>query len=709
VKVWYTASELEELALPTLKLKRRGISYQAQRDGWKSRTVKAKGAGRPKVEYHVDSLPAAAQSALTVAAANVTPTEIAVPDSDTRRLKKSQRDVLEARLVLLQYVNQQVLLARVTVNAAIDELVETVNAGVADAELLHFARVANARGEKLSRRSLFRWRKQAEAGQVALAPKPMPEADVPEWADALIQLWGTPSQPSLSQCVEALQAELPAGKAPSYDQARRFKARLDAISLNKGRMGPRELKSMKAYVKRSVDDLWPTAIYSSDGHTADFEVAHPKHGRPFRPEITSIIDIYTRRLVGWSAGLAEATWGTLDAMRHAFTTAGVCTIWYVDRGKGFNNDRFDNQVTGFLSRFGITKTNSLPYNSQARGVIERVHQSLWIREGRTLPTYVGRDMDREAAHRAHKLTRREVAEKGGSSILMTWSDFLAWAQAAVDSYNARPHSALGKIRDAITGRNRHMSPDEAWSKALQTGFEADVVDAGDHDLFRPYERRKVSRALISLFGHEYFAAELEPWHGEEVLVGYDIHDGATVYVRTLDHQFICTAERDAHARPYMPASMLERAADLRAKGRLNRLGRQIEEVQAERDGMLLDYQPATPVQIAMPAEQIEAARAKLAQLEQPRQPVAPANSNGVPNFQDGMAGNLEFITWLMANPHEVNEQRLQLVRSDLRRRTARMYMEAVRFDIEAVERFVAEHTNTLGKQEEVTRYAASVL
>jgi putative transposase len=652
-------------------------------------------------------LPAAARKALP-SDTNLTLAEAPVFGDDTRFLSKSEREKVEARLVLLGHIDRLILLGGLTVNEAVDQLVAEVLSGTATPEILQFAKIANARRGLLSRRTVFRWRTAAKAGQTALAPRPMPVAEVPAWAEPLMQLYRTPQKPSLAQCVERLHAEL-GNSAPSYDQARRFMKGLDALTKAKGRMGPRELKSLRWYRKRSVEELRPTAVYCSDGHTADFEVVHPKHGRPFRPEITTIIDVFTRRVVGWSAGLAEATWGTLDAMRHAFTTAGVCDIWYVDRGRGFNNEAFDDEVGGYLARIGVTKTNSLPYNSQARGVIERLHQSLWIREGRLLPTYVGRDMDREAAQKVHKRTRKEVASTGGSSLLMAWQDFLAWAQEAVERYNARPHTALPKIRDHATGRQRHMAPAEAWARAVRDGFEADVIDVSNDDLFRPYERRKVARALVSLFGNEYFAPELEQLHGEEVLVGYDIHDAQTVWVRTLDHRFVCTAKWNGHATAYFPISVRERADELRAKGRKARLERKIEEVEAERDGRLIEFRPAEPAPLPMPPDEIEAAQRELVRIQQPRQSAALATISGQPNFRDDFEGDLQFIGWLMANPGQVTPPRLKQVREILRSAGARPLMQAYGFDIEAAERFLAEQSNTLGNYEEATRHAASVL
>src|SRR5690606_2895464 len=124
--------------------------------------------------------------------------------------------------------------------------------------------------------------------------------------------------------------------------------------------------------------------------------------------ITTVLDIATRRAVGWSAGLAESTWAVLDALRHACLTGGIPAIFYVDNGSGYKNAAMSAEATGFLARIQSTLTHSLPYNSQARGIEERSHKSIWVRGAKELPTYMGQDMDREAKQKAYKITRADL-------------------------------------------------------------------------------------------------------------------------------------------------------------------------------------------------------------------------------------------------------------------------------------------------------------
>ncbi|MBF0095658.1 MAG: hypothetical protein HQL34_14070, partial [Alphaproteobacteria bacterium] len=156
--------------------------------------------------------------------------------------------------------------------------------------------------------SLYRWigDRTAASSPAALAPKAVPEADIPVWASAFITLYQRPTQPGIAEVLDDKNWPTDVAK-PSYDQARRLVKSMDAVSRNMGRMGLRALRAFKAFRARDVSKLWPGAAFIGDGHTFKREVAHPVSGRPMRPEVTVILDIFTRKWVGWSLDLAENT------------------------------------------------------------------------------------------------------------------------------------------------------------------------------------------------------------------------------------------------------------------------------------------------------------------------------------------------------------------------------------------------------------------
>jgi len=245
-------------------------------------------------------------------------------------------------------------------------------------------------------------------------------------------------------------------------------------------------------------------------------------------------------------------------------------------------------ATGLMARLGIEMKNSLPYNSQARGVIEKLHQTIWVNAAKEVPGYMGKDMDRQAKLNVFKLSRKAIAKPGETNVmpLMGWPVFVEFCKEKVDEYNNRPHRSLVKITDPTTGRRRHMTPNEAWALAEAKGFAPHTVqDDEARPLFRPQVLRTVRRCELELFGNRYFARALEEFHTDQLRVGYDIHDPAKVWVYDPDGRFICTAELDANKRDYMPKSVIQQAREKRAAGREKRIENKLVEVREELYGV----------------------------------------------------------------------------------------------------------------------------
>lgn len=572
----------------------------------------------------------------------------------TSALKDWQRDTAQARAAICAEVQR--LAQVVSTERAIRTVIDLAEQGRLSEHLQQLVPVANAKAGQsrtLSRTSIFRWLKDSEGGIAKLAPKQRDNSPIPAWAPYLLSLKQRPQGSSIKWALEKLPDILPAGiEVPSRWAADRFLKKMSNTDVQRGRMGSREIKNIRPFVRRDTSQMWPGDAYTADGHTLDAEVAHPAHGKAFRPEITTVLDIATRKAVGWSAGLAESTWSVLDAHRHAVLTHGIESIFYVDNGSGFKNAAMSHESTGFMARLGITLTHSLPYNSQARGIIERSHQSIWVRGAKELPTYMGADMDREAKQKAFKITRADLKAVGTSALLMPWNEFIQWCQAQVDAYNNRPHSALPKIRDENTGKRRNQTPNEAWAAAIAEGWEPTTVEQHEaDDLFRPYKEAKTTRAEVRLFGNLYFHPALEHYHGETVRVGYDIHDASRVWVRNQAGQLICVAEFEANKRSYFPQSFLDQAAQKRALGRIKRAQAKIDEAEEELNPtQLLEYQPA----IELPSMDLRQLDAALRTTDAERIEAAnvielPKAKAERPNF-DTDAGKYR---WLMRNQEQV--------------------------------------------------------
>ena len=215
----------------------------------------------------------------------------------------------------------------------------------------------------------------------------------------------------------------------------------------------------------------------------------------------------------------------------------------------------------------------------------------WDVVAKGFKTYMGKDMDRMAAQRVHKVTRKELNQFGTSKTLPTWKEFIEAVNDYVDEYNNRPQSSLPKTADPETGKIRHMTPNEMWEFAIEENeFEPIVVTADEaDDLFRPYEIRTVQRCMLSLHSNSYFAIELEQYNGDRVAVGYDMHDPSQTWIREIERtrdgeelgRLICIAKFEGNKQRYIPLSMERKASETRAKGRKKLLDGHLAEVEQE--------------------------------------------------------------------------------------------------------------------------------
>ncbi|MDR6952646.1 putative transposase [Ancylobacter sp. 3268] len=679
-----------------LNVEKRSAERRAKEGNWPYREVRVKG-GRKRL-YSRDTLPPEVRSridAQAIVSTKTAETTRQIATINTTTLTARQRQVMEARAALLLEIDRRAAFGGLSITAAVRSLVDDSAAGRLDATLSAAVAVANDRsgGEpRVKERILFQWRSARTAGGIAaLAPIPTKTAqDLPKWFGEFLPYYARPQKPTIARALTSWSKDTPGAELPSYQQVRRALDKLGVIDRMRGREGAQALKARQAYTARDASDLLPTSVYLADGKTFDAEIAHPIHGQPFRPELTTIVDAHTRRIVGFSAALDESAVAVTDALRVACVHSGIPAIFYTDRGPGYVNDAMDAPMTGLLGRLGITPMRALPYNSQAKGIVERLNHE-WSHLARDFATYISRDMDREAKKAAHHATRRELAVSGTSRLLPSWEDFLVACRAAIDAYNDRPHRGLPRTVDPVTGGRRHMSPAEAWEAAFARGFEAILVTPGEsEDLFRPWVIRRARRALIEWLGNSYFAPELEAVEGEDVIVAYDIHDAARVWVRSInvdangDRQpgpLLAVAAFEGHKTRYVPLSAEQAALEKRAAARRRRLQGHMDIVDQELRPTLLLEGPA-------PIDHLDLPYPLSIDDERDMVPVrVEAPSSARPIFQD----DVQFARWLLTNPGSATEQDIAFVRSELLGSTAaREELRLAGIDLDALRDLMRE-------------------
>lgn len=588
IETTYSAQDLARL----LGVSDRWIQLRAKREGWQALPRAGRGGGKLWV---VSSMPAEIRdrlaSALLRQPAAITEesTACASIGSNIRApigtagngpaLSDRERAIVTARLAFCRELDR--IAPLVGKKAAVAHLVTSSRMGELSPVLTEQLAVAFARrrGDSLTTRTLYRWYADYLAGgEAALAPK-RTAAKAPAWASEFLFHYQKPQHPTVALAHAELcramrqRGELP----PSVHACRRLLAKMSQPEREAGRATGNALLKLRPYQRRDTSELWPTDVYTADGTTFDAEVLHPDHGQPFKPEITAILDVATRRCVGISVALSESALTVLDALRMACCYGGVPALFYSDGGPGYVNRLLLDDRTGMMTRLGITPTNAIPGRPQGKGLMERAVKTLWVRAAQGLTSYTGALMDGDAAHRNFKLSRAAL-KTGKRAVLPSWEEFKRHILARVEEYNTTPHRGLPRYRDA-QGRLRHYSPEEYWQTFTARGFTPVRVPQGmEAELFMPGARRVTRNGWLQFYSGRYYAPELAEFHGEAVEVRYDIWDAGRVWCWTLDGRPICEATLEGNSRPYFEQSRVEAAREKRARAQVKRLDAKLQRV-----------------------------------------------------------------------------------------------------------------------------------
>lgn len=607
---WYSAQHLA--GLPGMPGDVTAVLRRAKKNLWAARN-KLRGKG---LEYPLSALPHETQEVLIARLiqrpalglqAPAVPATSDEQDPGTDTLTDQQREIGAARASIVAEVKR--IGAVVGMNRAIGQVIALAAAGTLPASLQQLVPVANARrgsARSLSRRTLYRWLGGAARG-AGLAPKaPGLDYRLPEDVAAVLALHRQPNKPPLLWCAkEVARTRGRDEHLALYHRAARYKGKLPRSVFHVGRHTGAALAALRPFRRREFLSLAPNDVWVGDGHAAKLSVAHPITGSRFAPEVTLIMDVATRCVMGWSVALSENCLAVADALRHAVATNGEPLLYYSDGGGGQTNKMLDAPITGTLGALGIHHEVGRPGNPQARGVIERAWQTILIPLARRFPTFRGQGADREtlrkvtidvdrALRAAKRAERGERAEHGAVTALPArlpgWQQFIDALDAEIALYNAtHRHRSLPKL----DGR-RHATPAEyRAARLVETGVEIRRPAGAElAALFMPAIVRRAKRGEVRLFNGIYFHRDLMLVADEDVQVCYDIHDASRVWVKRITGELIAEAVLDGNRDGYMPKPLIERLRGQRAQRRMGRLQGQVAEVQAELRGNVLPAAPA---------------------------------------------------------------------------------------------------------------------
>ena len=545
---------------------------------------------------------------------------VAMYQSAFLNLTQSQKEVADARLVLVRAVLRLADALGVSAKTACVQVVEVVNGGgvgfggvmphptIDWDRVFQAALIANARknnNRTLSVPSLMRWIKAFRESHsmsefmVKLSPKP-PQSQTPldglPWIGAFLSFYRKPNKPTTVMAYDEFRAwwleekQGDTANLPSFSTVQRVVKRLPEIVKQVGRKTGSELRQVMPYIERDWSGLKPNDVWIGDGHSFKARVAHPVHGNPFKPEVTMIIDGHTRLIVGWAVSLAENTLAVADALRFGVQTWGCPLIYYSDNGAGQTAKVLDDAEIGILERLGVSHHTGVAGNPQGRGIIERLWQSTLIPLAKTYATYLGADADQRVMQKHYReLNSAAKAWNAGRELTVkqakrhaempSFKQFLADVEKCVAKYNEEHrHSGLPR-----NGHGQHWTPFGYYKRRCEElRFLPDYVpDLELNSLFMPSVQRTVNRCLIRWLDNSYFSLALAPYHGEKVVIRYDIHDGKQVQVWSKDGKFICIAQFEGNKVAAFAESAIENAQRKRTERRIKHLEEQKALAEAE--------------------------------------------------------------------------------------------------------------------------------
>lgn len=523
-------------------------------------------------------------------------------------LAKWQVEVATARAALIEECERLAGAGAVHISQAEKILVEHARTGALAPVLADLARLANARrgknGRTLSLARLSAWRQKA---RLALTPSERIERLAPggrgkKWtltADvaAALAKYRQPNKPALRWCVGEIAGEKSGPVFNSlYARCRRELKKLPKPIFYAGRHSGAALKALQPFRRREFLSLEPNDVWVGDGHGAKLRIAHPETGNPFVPEVTVIVDVPTRYVVGWSVALSENCLAVSDALRHAVSRNGIPLVYYSDGGAGQTAKMLDAPLTGILGGLGIQHEVGRPGNPQARGVIERLWQTILIPLARRFATYQGKGADRETLRKVSiEIDRTLRRAKNGEVAalprrLPSFPAFIAALEAEISAYNeTHSHRSLPRINGA-----EHPTPAEYRARRLQGALPFVPQPQELAALFMPSVVRKAARGEVKLWNGVYFSRDLMLVDQEEVRVCYDIHDASYVLVRRISGELIARAELAGNRSGYMPQPLIERLRDGREARRRKLLEDKLDQVAAERSAATFERPTYVP-------------------------------------------------------------------------------------------------------------------
>jgi putative transposase len=350
----------------------------------------------------------------------------------------------------------------------------------------------------------------------------------------------------------------PSDAPPAYETTRVFLNSLPPLISTIARKGERAYNNDFApYLLRDIAKVPVNQYWISDHMQHDIFVRNidAETGKPvfnelglneaFRPWLTCIVDMRSRRVVGQVWCVSPSSNTINSALRIALRTFGLCRNFYIDNGKDYKKlgkraPELSPDAQGVLIRLGIHSQHCLPKHPQSKQIesfFRTVHKQfdvLW-RDAYCGSSPATRPEACDALMSRHK--KLLAAGEGDRSPLPPASEFIQAALNWMDSFNSN-------FKCSGRGMNGH-SPKYIYDSELPPSRRRPVRLADVAQLFWERQKRVVSEGgCIQLFNARYEPADSESAAAlmltikREVLVACDPLSVGEAIALTMDGKFL---------------------------------------------------------------------------------------------------------------------------------------------------------------------------
>lgn len=523
-KIWWTAAEIADAALPDLPTTKRKVNARAASEGWalqkgKARRRKAKGGG---MEYHYSLLPLRARLALAEAKDAQDVQQVEVEIDAVWEEYQGRTDAVKAK------AENRLRIVRAVLEAQASGVTRTL-------AVQHIGKQ-----EGVSGRTIWGWLELIEnkpeqswlaflAGRTGAGRKKELVLD-PEFVNLVKSDWLRHSGPSLTSCYDrAVRIAEREGLSvvPLAKIRRHFKDTVSKPTEVFLRKGAEALKRLYPHQGRDKSALAPLECVCGDYHKFDVFIKWPGEDGPVRAQMVAFTDVYSGKFLAWRLSLTANSHTVQLTLGDLIRDWGIPQSVLLDNGREFaakaitggtpTRFRFkirDDDVPGLLPLMGTKVIWATPYSGQSKP-IERAFRDLCDRVAKH-PAFEG----------AYTGNRPDAKPENYGSRAIPLDEFEAVLDEEIAHHNAR--------RD----RRSEVANGRSFDEVFNAGYKTAPIRKASEEQLRMWllgaegVRGKTGNGELKLMGNRYWSEWMYRIAEKRVVARFDpdnLHDGVHVY------------------------------------------------------------------------------------------------------------------------------------------------------------------------------------